>query len=186
MLDGREERDVARGEGVFLPRKLGETIEQIEGDGECDQAERGAREVAGAELEDFPTSRPAPHHHGAPHQNQRAKEQENCPRGITAGEYSRQPGKSRDIAHAADRRQRAVAINEPLSGVRLQFPFGEHDRRADDGRGDAEPLCIRGARGEFQVEREHGVRIGALRERDEIGRAVNHRHDGRAVDGRRP
>ena len=40
--------------------------------------------------------------------------------------------------------------------------------------------------GEFQMDGQHGVRIGLLRERNEVRVAVLHGHDGRAVDGRGP
>ena len=89
--------------------------------------------------------------------------------------------------HAADRRERAVAIDQPLPGVRLQLPFREHDRRADDRRRDVHALRILRARdASFEIDREHRVRIGLLRQRNEIGVAVLHRHDRRAVHRRRP
>ena len=64
--------------------------------------------------------------------------------------------------------------------------MGEHDGHVQDRRGDADPHRGSRPRGHFQVQPQDRVRVGALRQRDEIGLRIGHRHDRRAVHGSRP
>ena len=105
---------------------------------------------------------------------------------LVPAEHPRQSREARCIRHAAGGRERAAAIREPLAGVRLDAPLRQQHGSGDDGHGGGDATRHLGTRCEFQIKSLYCVRVGALRQRNEIRVAVLHGHHRRAVHRHRP
>src|SRR5258707_15904 len=70
---------------------------------------------------------------------------------------------------------------KPLAGVRVDLPFREQDGRGKNRRRRGHTLRGSRAGGELEIENLNRVRIGMLRQCDEIRRAILDRNDGGIV-----
>ncbi len=151
------------------------------------QPNHRSREVAGAEPADALPARPAPHHHRDPHQHHHGQQQKSRPARVLAREHPRQSREARHSGTPPAGVERA-ALDKPAAGPRpvpVSIPPAS-PARPTIGAATLTRFASAERRGQFQVHCQHRVRVGALRQRNQIRVAVHHRHDRRAVHRRRP